>query len=69
MATDANLNFAQCIKSTADLGVTHVHNICTGTVTHLSWGSVDWLAFIGFGSLVTAAALTFLALGVMIVRD
>jgi len=42
MADETNLNFAECIKETSDFGVTHVHNVCSGTLTHLQWGSADW---------------------------
>lgn len=59
MATDANLNFAQCIKSTADFGVSHIHNVCTGSVSHLAWGSADWALCIGLLAVGAAMAAMF----------
>lgn len=47
MASDVNLNHANCIQTVSDFGMTTVHNICTGAVSEVPWGSADWVAAFG----------------------
>ena len=34
-----------CLQKTNDIGQTIVHNICTGAITTVPWGSADWTGF------------------------
>ncbi len=49
---DLNLNTAECIVSTTNLGSHVYHNICNGSQTIVYWGHGDWL-----GAGVLAAVL------------
>lgn len=54
---DTNVNLAVCIQKTTDFGVSHIHNVCSGAITDVAWGSVDWMlciGLIGFGVAMTA---------------
>lgn len=53
-----NLNAAECIKTSASIGHMTYTNICSGVVSRVDWGSLDWLIFGG---------LSTFALGVMLV--
>lgn len=50
---DLNQNFNQCIQSVENFGHKTFTNICTGQVTDVPWGFMDWighglgLAFLG----------------------
>lgn len=52
MDTTVNLNAAECIKRINDIGSTTYTNICNGTTQTLNWGVGDWIANMGFGSLI-----------------
>lgn len=53
---DVNINQSECLRTVVDIGVNHIHNVCTGAVTDLSWGIVDWANALGltliFGPIV-----------------
>lgn len=66
---DINFNATECLRTATDIGVERVHNICTGTVTAVEWGSADWALAIVFGSLMAAAALVVSAIVILIIRD
>lgn len=60
MTNNLNLNIAECLIPTRDIGGTIVHNICSGSSSAVPWGSAEWLGFyvtIGLGGV----ALAFLA--------
>lgn len=42
MTDTLNLNSADCLQTVNDIGVSHIHNICTGAVIDVPWGSLDW---------------------------
>ena len=69
MASDVNLNHANCLRSVSDFGKTTVHNICNGATSEVPWGSADWtlaIFLIAFGG---AVALLFAGIGISIIRD
>ena len=45
-----------CIKQTYDIGANVYTNICTGQVSEVPWGSLDWAA-IGFATAVLASTI------------
>lgn len=67
--TNVNLNAANCLKSVSDFGVEHVHNICTGTITDVPWGSADWLIACVVGLFFVGVASIFLGMGWTMFRD
>ena len=64
-----NLNTADCLRSASDFGVTHVHNICTGAVTDVPWGSLDWVAAFAVATIIIFVLGIFTMLGRMLWRD
>lgn len=66
---DQNINFAVCLKDATDFGVTHVHNVCTGTVQHIAWGSADWALAAGLTAGAAVFVLLFASMAVMMIRD
>lgn len=38
-----NLNDAKCIQSMTNWGESVIYNICSGTNTHLPWGTMDYI--------------------------
>jgi hypothetical protein len=64
MAEDLNLNVAKCLREVTDFGVNHIHNICSGVVIDVPWGSVDWTLAIGGGAF--GLVMLFLFGGLMI---
>lgn len=66
---DINLNMAKCLQSATDWGVTHVHNICTGKISDVPWGSVDWVFACGVFALGVVFVLVFGGMAVSIIRD
>lgn len=67
--TNVNLNAADCLRSVSDIGMNHVHNICTGTITDVPWGQADWLLAVILTIFLGGAGLLFIAMGFVIVRD
>lgn len=55
------VNAVDCIQITTDFGVTHYHNICTGEVQHLAWGSFDWALVGGMALLILLIAAFFVS--------
>ncbi len=43
------VDLSLCIQKVRDIGVTHLHNICNGTITNIPWGSTDWIMTVMFG--------------------
>jgi hypothetical protein len=68
-AADTNLNLAECIKSTSDFGVTHIHNVCSGAVAHIAWGHIEWLTLFGVSALALSFFLMMSSLGFLIWSD
>jgi len=66
---DINLTHADCLKSMSDFGMTRVHNICTGAITEVPWGTADWTLVIAFCAVAAGVALTFIGMGITIIRD
>ena len=64
-----NATIAHCMKSVHDFSVTHVHNICTGAITDVPWGMVDWFAIIGATGIGAGMFLMASSLGIMMWRD
>jgi hypothetical protein len=61
MATiDLNQNSADCIQATMNFGSTVYQNICSGAVSTVMWGTLDWFGFWAFLTLfvIFAAVLT-----------
>jgi hypothetical protein len=56
---DLNHNYAECLKSIGHFGYTQYQNICTGEMSSVPWGVLDYL---GAGIL---ASILLLALGVL----
>jgi len=54
---ELNLNATECLRTVTDLGVWRVHNICSGTISEVSWGQADWALFA-----LLAVAILFLTL-------
>jgi hypothetical protein len=69
MTDDHNVNLSKCIQDVTDFGVTHVHNICSGTVTDLPWGSADWCLALVISALGIAFIAMNVALAVTIIKD
>ena len=67
--SDHNVNLAECLKTVSDFGVNHIHNVCSGSITDVPWGSVDWLGFFGIAGFIIAVILMFGAMATMIIRD
>lgn len=67
--TNVNLNASDCLRSVSDIGSTHVHNICTGTITDVPWGSADWMFAIVFALFLGGIGLMMLAMAWSTIRD
>ena len=65
---DLNLNSTACIKNQSNIGSDVVHNICTGKITIVPWGSADWLGAIFLSLLLAGCVAMFVALGVSLYR-
>ena len=66
--TDANLNVAVCLKEASYVGYDRIHNLCSGTITDVPWGTLQWVGLFGgilFGVFMTVLALMLL---IMITR-
>lgn len=59
----------QCLKATSNYGETLYRNICTGTVTSVPWGTVDWALAIVLTSLGVALLGVLLVGCVAFLRD
>ena len=60
-----NQNASQCIQTVNNFGSTAYHNICTGTVSNVPWGTLDWAACI----FVLVVFITVAAMLVAAFRD
>jgi hypothetical protein len=69
MTLDHNVNSADCIRTAAHFGETVVYNICSGKVTTIPWGSVDWALALGLSAFAAVIGIVFLAMAVAIIRD
>jgi hypothetical protein len=71
MTTDSNINLnaADCLRSVSDIGSTHVHNICTGAITDVPWGSADWVLVCAVTLFFGGAGLPMLAMAWTTFRD
>lgn len=57
----ANLNNAECIKSSNRIGETIYYNICSGSTRAVPWGSMDWFGavFLALLILVCVSVIVF----------
>ncbi len=69
MTDTLNLNSADCLKTVRDIGVNHIHNICTGAVTDVPWGSLDWFVIIILGGVFAAVFATLIGFAIMFIRE
>jgi hypothetical protein len=69
MTEDLNVNLAKCLKESTDFGVNHIHNICTGSVVDVPWGSVDWLLCIGLIGFLGGMAMLFGGMMYSVISD
>lgn len=67
--TDLNLNQADCIRTASSFGKTVYTNICSGTITTIDWGGVDWAAAIGCIGAALLVALIFLGMAKLMFFD
>jgi hypothetical protein len=67
--SDTNINFAKCLQETTDWGVSHIHNVCNGSVTDVPWGSMNYLGAVAAIAGCLLAALVFGSLFTMIIRE
>lgn len=51
------MNIVECVTRTNSFGVQTVHNVCTGQVTEIPWGAVDWIVVCGLMALGVAFLL------------
>lgn len=58
-------NKTDCIISSANIGETIYHNLCTQSSTVVEWGTIDW---IGFGSAVLLMSAFLLMLLIMMAQ-
>lgn len=63
---DVNANVSNCLRTAVDIGFYRVHNVCTGEITAVPWGAVDWLGFtlVAFISLAIIAGVLALFIAV-----
>jgi hypothetical protein len=66
--TDLNLNHADCLRSVSDFGKTTVHNICSGSISEVPWGSADWTAAVVLTVLGAMIILSFIAMVIAMIR-
>nr|DAE48918.1 MAG TPA: hypothetical protein [Caudoviricetes sp.] len=66
---DMNVNSTECLKTVNFIGYQEVHNICTGAVATVNWGTADYLIVFGIGGFVTAILLMMLVLVGSIAKD
>lgn len=62
MAT-IDLNKAECLRESTFFGYTRLTNVCSGAVTDVPWGTMDYALAIGLCTFGTLFALMF---GVMV---
>lgn len=60
-----NLNSAECIRTAAHWGLTRTHNICSGAVSDVPWGALDYAGAILIGGFAAFAVAIMLAMVVM----
>ena len=66
---DINLNSSHCLRTVNDIGVQHIHNICSGIVTDVPWGTMDWV-FVGGASIGGIVFLVMLgAFATIMIKD
>lgn len=66
---DMNVNSTECLKTVNFIGYQEVHNICTGAVATVNWGTADYIGAIalGFGAIILA--IMFFAMAVGVIRE
>ncbi|UXS01676.1 hypothetical protein [Agrobacterium tumefaciens] len=40
--SSVDLNMAQCLRDVSRFGYNEIHNVCTGAVTTVPWGILEW---------------------------
>lgn len=63
------LDQSACIQAQSNIGETITHNICTGAVAVVPWGSADWLGFIALCGVGAFFVGLFALIGTMIARE
>jgi hypothetical protein len=67
--SDINLNSTECLVHTTNFGEFIVTNICSGKITNVPWGTLDWLGAFGVGVLALLMIGIFVALLCMFFTD
>lgn len=62
-------NITECIVRANHLGFTRAHNTCTGAVSDIPWGTVDWVTAGGMAALVAFALFVLISLSIQIWRN
>lgn len=57
---NANINNAECIKSTNKIGETVYQNICNGQLNTVPWGAADWAIIVLFGGMLLTIIIGFI---------
>lgn len=66
---DMNVNSTECLKTVNFIGYQEVHNICTGAISTVNWGTADYIVVFGIGGFVTAMLAVMLLLVCAIAKD
>lgn len=64
-----NHNSAYCIQSASHFGYTIYQNICTGVISKVDWGGVDWALCVMGLAAITLILLMFLCIGLMMLSN
>lgn len=64
-----NANVANCLQTANHFGFTRVHNVCSGTITDVPWGTADIALGIVGGAFILSMVLIFAAMFFVIVRE
>lgn len=69
MEQTINANIAACMQSANHFGFTRVHNVCTGNIRDVPWGSIDWALGLGLTALLCMFVAFLVTIGVAMWRD
>lgn len=67
--TDVNANIAECVKSASHFGYTQYVNVCSGAITDVPWGGVDWLVLCGVSTMLVLFVVLIVGFIFMIATD
>jgi hypothetical protein len=66
---DHNLNIAECLTTQTNWGESIIHNICSGQVHAIPWGTMNYVGVIGGAAVVCVFLAVFSAMAISIIRD